>query len=64
MVAHDGDACAIWVLLFGTELSDYFGKGDAFASVAWDILETYDKRGVGDFGALYSSCLSFADDFE
>ena len=60
-VAHDGDACAIWVLLFGTELADYFGKGHAFASVPWDIIEADDANFVGAFGAFSSICLSFAD---
>ena len=59
--AHDGDACAIWVLLFGNELADYFGEGDAFALVAWDILEADDVKGVGAFGALSISRWSFAD---
>ena len=59
-VAHDGDACAIWVLLFGTELADYFGKGNAFASVAWGIFGADGAEGVGTFGVLSSSCWSFA----
>ena len=52
MVAHDVDACEIWVFIFGAELADYFGEGDTPASVTWDILKEDDAKGVGDFGAL------------
>ena len=38
------------------ELADYFGKGDDFALVAWDILEADDAKGVGAFGELSSGC--------
>ena len=54
-VAHDGDACAIWVFFFGAELTDYFGEGDTLTSVAWDILKAYDANYVGTFGALSST---------
>ena len=61
MVAHDVDACEIWVFLFGTELADYFGEGGAFSSVAWDILEADDAKGVAAFGVFPSNRWSFAD---
>ena len=60
-VAHDVDACAIWVFLLGTELADNFGEGDALALVAWDIIEADDMRGVGAFGALSSTRWPFAN---
>ena len=58
-VAYDGDACPIQVLLFGTELAEYCGEGDDFASVVWDILEVDGAKGVSSFGALSSSSWSF-----
>ena len=44
---------------FGAELADYFGEGDTFALVAWDIFKGDEAKGVGDFGALSSTGWTF-----
>ena len=61
MVAHDGDACAIWIFFFGEELADYFGEGDTLESSAWVFCKADDAKRVGDFGALSSANCPFPD---